>query len=120
MPHNTPSKKRDKDMTSSAFMALPDAEKDRIWEEIDSQVRGKTRQELIAMSKPLNARQRSEWRQIKKKIGRGRPPLGAQGTEKVSISVEKSLLAKADAFARKNQMTRSQLFVRALQAIVAA
>ena len=103
------------EMTGSQFLALPAAEKDRIYAELDLL----TPVQLRARSRALNAKERAEWRGIKKKLGRGRPRLGA-GVEKVSVSVEKTLLAKIDALARKNHLNRSQLVARALEMLVAA
>jgi len=108
-------KKTTPEMTGSQFLALPDAEKDRLCAELDSL----TPAQLCARSRPLNAKERAEWRGIKKKLGRGRPRMGA-GVEKVSVSVEKTVLAKADAVARKNHLNRSQVVAKALAMLVAA
>ena len=97
-------------LTTSKFLALSDAEKERIYQEID----GKTTEQLIAESKPLTPAQRARWRKVKKNLG-GRPKLGRHGTEIVSVTVEKGLLRKANAYARANGLKRSQLFSRGLR-----
>jgi len=102
-------------MTGSQFLALPAAEKDRIYAALDSI----TPAQLRARSRPLNAKERAEWRGIKRKLRRSRPRLGA-GVEKVSVSIAKALLAKADALARKKHFNRSQLVATALAMLVAA
>jgi len=45
----------------------------------------------------------------------GRPKLGRDGVGRMSVSIEKGLLAKADQFARAHGLGRSQLVARALQ-----
>lgn len=101
--------------TGSQFLALPDVEKDRLYAELDAL----TPTQLRARSRPLNAKERAEWREIKQQLGRGRPRLGA-GVEKVSVSVEKTLLAKADTLGKKNHLNRSQVVAKALAMLLAA
>ena len=100
-------------LNGEAFDALPPAEKERIFREIDA----KTTSQLLAESKPLNARERAEWREIKKKMGR--PRIGA-GTQVISVSVEKTLVKQADAYARRHRLTRSELFVQGLRDVIGA
>ena len=47
-------------LTASSFIALPDQEKERIYQELDSM----TEEQVQAEFKPLNAKERSEWREI--------------------------------------------------------
>lgn len=108
--------KKERKMTGSQFLALPDSEKERIWNELDAM----SEAELDRRSKPLNAQERAEWREIRKKMGRGRPKLGADGVDRVSVSVEKSLLARADAFARRRNMKRSEMVSRGLELLLKA
>lgn len=91
-------------LTPSKFLALPDAEKERIYREIDA----KSTEKLLAESKPLTTRQRARWNKIKKNLG-GRPKLSKEGTEIVSVTVEKGLLRQADAYAKSHGMKRSEL-----------
>ncbi len=44
---------------------------------------------------------------------RGRPAVG-EGAEKIRVSVERSLLRQADAVARKENISRSQLIAQGL------
>ncbi len=62
----------------------------------------------------LNAAER---RLHRRAAARGRPQVGA-GAEKVRISVERGLLTKADAFAKKRKTSRSQLIAEALRLIM--
>jgi len=104
-------KKPTREMTAEDFLALPDAEKERIWQEIDFQ----STEELLRQSRPLNARERRQWRAFKKKLGR--PRIG-KGTTNVSVSMEKGLLKKADRFAKAHGLSRSQLVANGVKAII--
>jgi hypothetical protein len=50
---------------------------------------------------------------------RGRPRVGL-GAEKIRVSVERSLLAQSDAFARKHKLSRSEMIARGLRAVMLA
>ncbi len=101
------------DLTASQFIALPDAEKNRIFAEFEAS----TPADRWAQSKPLNAKERAQWTRIRKRL-RGRPKLGADGVEKVSVSVEKSLLKEADAYAKSHKLKRSQMFADGLRLVM--
>jgi len=103
------------ELTASKFLALADAEKERIYQEID---RKSTRQ-LLAGSEPLSPARRARWKNILKNLG-GRPKLGKHGTEIVSVTVEKELLRQANAYAKANGLKRSQLFSRGLRLAIGA
>jgi hypothetical protein len=64
--------------------------------------------------KPLTAAQRRIHQEAKKR-GRGRPTVGA-GAATVAISIERELLKKADALAKRRKVRRSELFAAAIQA----
>jgi hypothetical protein len=108
-------KKKAAGLTASKFIALPDSEKERIYQEIDSM----TPEELYAKSRPLNAKERAEWREIQKNIrrGRGRPRVG-KGVAKVSLSVERTLLDRADAYAKTHNLNRSELVSASLASFI--
>ena len=94
------------------FISLADAEKERIFREIEAE----TPQDRLAKSRPLNAEEHAAWAAFKRKAGR--PKLGRNGVEKVSISVEQSLLKEADRYARKHKLNRSELFTRGVQRLI--
>lgn len=95
------------------FIALPDAEKERIWQEIDRQ----TPEELEARSKPLGKKDRERWAKFQKRQGSaGRPKLGPRGVKVIAVSVERNLLARADAHAKKHGLKRSELLTQLLEA----
>lgn len=104
-PRATP---RSKALTGEAFDALPDSEKERVYQEIDRASPG----QLLAESRPLNARDRAVWRRIKRRLGR--PKIG-KGVKVVSVSLEKDLLRRADALAKRQGISRAKLISRGLE-----
>lgn len=93
------------------FIALPDAEKERIVREIESE----TPRQRLARSRPLNSRERAQWRRFKAKMGR--PKVG-KGAKTISLTVERGLLKKADAYAKRLGISRAGLVAQALQTIL--
>ena len=64
---------------------------------------------------PPTPEQRSRFEKAKRK--RGRPRKG-MGSKTISVTVEKSLLAKADRLAKKHHLPRAAIIARGLQAVV--
>lgn len=62
----------------------------------------------------MTPKERARWNRIKR--GPGRPKIG-KGSKSVLISVEQDLLKNADAFARKNKLSRSQLIAGFLRTL---
>ena len=89
------------------FIALPDAEKERIAAQFDK--------EFVA-TRRLSPEQRKLWRKAKRRVGR--PTIG-EGSKAISITVEKGLLKQADALARRRKITRAELVAAALVAELA-
>jgi hypothetical protein len=50
-------------------------------------------------------------------LRRGRPRVG-QGAEKIRVSIERGLLAEADAYARKRGISRSELIAEGLKTVI--
>ena len=98
--------------TASEFEALPDAEKERIFQEIERE----DPKDRLARSTPLNARDRERQRKFLSKGGR--PKLGKDGVKVISLSVEKALLKRADAYAKRNGLKRSEFFSEALRGML--
>ena len=90
------------------FEALSDAEKEKIWREIDAQ-------SPEGILRPLNSKERREWLRFRKKLGR--PRIG-KGTINISVSMEKELLKKADHFAKAHGIKRSQLIAGSVRAVI--
>jgi uncharacterized protein (DUF4415 family) len=91
------------------FMALPDAKKEQIWQEIDRQ----TPDELRARSKPLTPELRKRVAKFKRKGSAGRPKLGPRGVKVIALSVERDLLDRVDCYAKKHGMKRAEFFSQA-------
>jgi hypothetical protein len=70
----------------------------------------------LRQSTPLTPALRAAHRRAAKQ-GRGRPRVG-NGAAKLYISMERGLLKRADSFARKHGMSRSQLIADGLRAII--
>jgi hypothetical protein len=68
-------------------------------------------------SRPLNAKEKARWNKIQRRL-RGRPKIG-KGVKRIMVSMEAGLLDRADAFARKSHMKRSELIARAVETIIA-
>src|SRR5689334_4541632 len=66
-------------------------------------------------SKPLNKTDRALLRRADRKVGR--PRIG-RGARRVLITVERGLLKEADAYAKSNGLSRSELIARALRSVL--
>src|SRR5437870_382245 len=88
-----------------AFLSLTDNEKVAAVREFD------TPSENDYGFGPLSPKSRKLWQKAKRR--RGRPRIGA-GAAKVLVSVERGLLRRADALAKREGISRSQLFARGL------
>ena len=106
------SKANSTELTASGFEAIPDAEKDRIYAEIDAHA-----DRLAESAKPLTPRQRKAWSRARKRMGR--PKLGRNGTSIISVTVEKALLKQANAYAKANGINRSELVTVGLRLALA-
>ncbi len=93
------------------FIALPDSEKKRIYNEID----GERPEQRLARSRPLNARERRQWQKFKAKVGR--PKVG-KGAKTISLTVEAGLLKQADDYAKRHGISRAKLVAKGLQSIL--
>jgi len=72
---------------------------------------------VIDKSKPLTPEMRARWEKARRKPGR---PRVGKGVDVISVSVEKALLARSDALARRLKVRRSALIARGLRAVLAA
>ena len=103
------------EMTGRDFEALLETDRQAIIAEIES----KTPKQHLAESRPLNKRERAEWEKLKQgKVGR--PKFGRNGVKVISLSLERDLLAQADAFAKQRGLKRAELVTRALRGLLAA
>jgi hypothetical protein len=73
------------------------------------------REFIAETARPLNARERAQHVRAAAR-GRGRPPVG-KGAARINISIERGLLKKADAVARREKVSRSELIGRAIRGL---
>src|SRR5690606_7070486 len=94
------------------FLALSDEEKD-----------AEVARALRAEPRPLTPEERARWNKLqaglrrthRKKLGR---PAKGEGVKVISLSVEKSLLERADAEARRRKISRAALVAQGLEAVL--
>lgn len=106
-----------KEITGRDFDALPVAEKERIYRELDQLTPAQARRAF----RPMTPAERREYsRRTSAPIRRkgGRPKLGKSGTSIISVSVEKSLLKAVNAYAKAAGIKRSELVTAALRSVV--
>jgi hypothetical protein len=84
-------------------------------EELDAEVAKFDRQFIADESKPLTPEMVAAWQRAMRKLGR--PRVGA-GVKVVAVSIEKSLLRRTDAMAKKQKISRAALIARALETIL--
>jgi hypothetical protein len=87
------------------FLELSDQEKTQAASEFDK--------EFIADTfRPMTVTERARWQRIKRKLGR---PREGEGVKVISLSVEKGLLKRSDALAKRLGISRAQLISRGLK-----
>jgi hypothetical protein len=99
----------DKFWDMKSFLALSDAEKEEVWESLNREIPFKE-------TRPLSPEQRRQWARMKRAARGNR---SAKAAKVISVSIEGGLLERADAYARKNRLTRSQLVARGLKLAMA-
>jgi hypothetical protein len=70
---------------------------------------------VVDQSRPLNPAERKQWARAKRK--RGRPKVG-QGSKRISVSIERGLLKRVTALAKKHRVSRSRLLAEVLEAVL--
>lgn len=93
-----------------AFIALPDDEKAR-------QAAVYDREFIADRGRPLTPAQRKLWEKAKRRKP-GRPRRG-QGVKVIALSVERGLLKRADAEAKRRKISRAALVAEGLEAVLA-
>lgn len=72
--------------------------------------------DVVDQSRALNATERAQWTRLKNL--KGRPKVG-QGHQRISVSLEKGLLERATALAKRRRVSRSKLVAMALEQALA-
>ena len=86
------------------FEALSDAEKEKVWDYFDRKI-------PLSKTRPLTDAEWAQEKKAKKKMGR--PKIG-QRAKLISVTVEKGLLSRADAYARTQGLKRAELIALGL------
>lgn len=86
-------------------------------EELREHTREFGREMVVGQSRALTPAERRRWAAARRK--RGRPKRG-EGAKVISVSVERRLLARSTALARKLGISRAALVERGLRAVLAA
>ena len=102
--------KKHRSLTASDFEKLSDAEKEAIYQECET-IGPET-------GEPLTPGQKAIHRAFLRKA-QGRSRIG-KGAARVQATVESGLLKRADAYARRHGMTRSQLIARGIEQVLAS
>jgi plasmid replication initiation protein len=68
--------------------------------------------DVIEQSSPLGPDDVALWRRVKTK--RGRPQIG-KGFQRISVSIERSLLSRVNSFAKRKKLSRSKLLADLLK-----
>jgi hypothetical protein len=71
---------------------------------------------VVDQTRPLTAAERRQWNRMKRK--KGRPKVG-QGHKRISVSLERGLLRRVTALAKKRQISRSRLMALVLEEALA-
>jgi hypothetical protein len=98
--------------TGQEFDALSAADKEKVWQYYNrvipkSELRDPTPQEAALIEK-----QRRRNRKV------GRPKIG-RGTKTVAVTIEKGLLKRADAYAKRHGIKRARMVAQGLQLVMA-
>ncbi len=89
------------------FLAQPEGRKEAEYAECEQKI-------PLSRSRPLSAAERRLWR---KAIGR--PTVGAgAGAEAVSVTIERGLLERANRYAKRHNLNRSQLIAEGLELVM--
>ena len=113
------SKPKHSKLQQKDWEVLNDTERQAVFEELD-----RLGPHLDELTRPLTKAERLRLlaepskAEYQAKRGRGRPRLGGVGAKNVLVSVEPLLLDRADAWAKKNGLSRSALFSRCVELVV--
>jgi hypothetical protein len=95
--------------------------KGKPWEQMNTRELAEATKEFdlpgaIDRGRPLNPAEREQHRRAAKR-GRGRPKIG-KGAERINITIERDLLAQADAIAHQRKIGRSEMIASALRLLI--
>lgn len=98
--------------TAAEFEALSDAQKEQVYREIDRE----HPDDRLSRSTPMTSRDRVRHRKF---LQKGQNPKGGKDNIKIiSLGVEKELLKRADGYAKKKGLRRSQFINEAIRQVL--
>ena len=86
-------------------------------EELEADTAKFDREFIVDESRPLTRKLKTGLRKAARR--RGRPRTG-KGARRVLVTIERGLLDRSDAFARRKKMSRSQLIARGLETVLSS
>lgn len=91
------------------------------WEMTTAELREATKEFdeefVFEKSRPLTAVERELWEQVKAK---GEPPANGKAEQSIAVRIDKALLKRCTALAKKKRLSRDELIARGLRALLAA
>ncbi|HZL34937.1 MAG TPA: hypothetical protein VFC78_06490 [Tepidisphaeraceae bacterium] len=93
------------------FLALSDEEKERVWESYNRPIPFEETRALTPAEHALHVRF------LRKAAGR---PVKREGAARIQATMERGLLRRADEYARRHGMSRSQLIARGVEEVLAS
>jgi len=100
------------EMTGEQFDALPDAEKERIYREIDSM----SPEQWRAESRPPNAAERARLKRTETRMKR--TAVRRARMNRIVVSMETTFLNRVDAYAKKHALERADMITRGLRLVM--
>ena len=101
------------EMTGEQFDALPEAEKERIYREIDSM----SPEQWRAESRSPNAAERARLGRTEARLNRTAAARRAR-MNRIVVSVEETFLSRVDAYAKKHALQRADMITRGLRLVM--
>lgn len=93
----------------------------KVWDQLTDEQKEKVYQECEGLrledTRPLTPQERSRFERAigrSGQRGRGRPKIG-HGARRISVTVEKHLLGRADQFAKQHGLSRAEVIARGLE-----
>ena len=99
-------KPKTKKTFAEQFEQMTDAQKTAFAKQYDREI-------PLSETRPLTADERKLFKRILKR-GRGRPRIG-KGAARINITIEKDLLGRVNAFAKKARISRARMIVQGLE-----
>ncbi|HEV8293127.1 MAG TPA: hypothetical protein VGP94_14425 [Tepidisphaeraceae bacterium] len=101
-----PSVKKRKLSFADHFEHMTDAQKTAFARQYDREI-------PLSETRPLTAAEQRLFRRIMNR-GRGRPRIG-KGASRINITIEKNLLSRVNAFAKKTKISRARMIAQGLE-----